>query len=58
LELLGESGTLTPDRLAALHKEADELTAILVTCVQSAKGEGGMTNKAGTFILHPSAFIL
>jgi four helix bundle protein len=37
LELLGESGTLNPDRLAALRNETDELAAILVTCVKHAK---------------------
>jgi four helix bundle protein len=37
LELLGDSGTLKPDRLGALQKEADELAAILVTCVKNVK---------------------
>jgi four helix bundle protein len=37
LELLGESGTLKPERLADLQKEADELAAILVTCIKNTK---------------------
>ena len=37
LELLGESGTLKPEHLADLQKEAGELAAILVTCIKNAK---------------------
>jgi len=37
LELLVESGTVKPERPAALMREADELTAILVTCVKKVK---------------------
>jgi four helix bundle protein len=37
LELLGESGTLNPERLADLQEEANELAAILVTCIKNAK---------------------
>ena len=37
LELLGESGIMPEHRLADLVKEANELTAILVTCVKRAK---------------------
>ena len=37
LELLCESGTVPEKRLAALVNEADQLAAILVTCVKRAK---------------------
>lgn len=37
MELLTESGIVTPARLKELQQEADELTAILVTCVRKAK---------------------
>ena len=37
LELLSESGILPASRLAELIDEADQLTAILVTCVKRAK---------------------
>jgi four helix bundle protein len=37
LELIVESGTLPQDRLADLLDEANQLTAILVTCVKNAK---------------------
>jgi four helix bundle protein len=37
LELLGESGLMNEDRLADLHQEASELTAILITCAMNAK---------------------
>ena len=37
LELLAESGTVPEDRLSSLLQEADELTAILVTCVKKVK---------------------
>src|SRR5947209_6623017 len=37
LELLAESGIMPQDRLADLLQEANELTAILVTCVKRAK---------------------
>jgi hypothetical protein len=37
LELFAETDTRNPDRLAELMKEADELTAILVTCVKDAR---------------------
>jgi len=37
LELLAESAVLKPERLSALHQEADELTAILTTCAKNAK---------------------
>lgn len=37
LELLCESGIVPADRLASLLAEADELTAILVTCVKRVK---------------------
>src|SRR6266404_2210836 len=36
LELLSESGIMPEQRLAELVKEADELAAILVTCVKRA----------------------
>ena len=37
LELLVESGIVPQDRLADLTDEANQLTAILVTCVKNAK---------------------
>jgi four helix bundle protein len=37
LELLGEANIMKADLLADLLKEADELTAILVTCVKNAR---------------------
>lgn len=37
LELLGESETINTKRLTDLKSEADELTAILVTCVRKTK---------------------
>ena len=37
-ELLAESGIVQPERLSSLIQEADELTAILVTCVKNVKG--------------------
>ena len=37
LELLSESGIVPADRLTPLLQEADELTAILVTCVKRVK---------------------
>jgi four helix bundle protein len=37
LELLGESGMMPEARLAELLEEAQQLTAILVTCVKRAK---------------------
>lgn len=36
-ELLAESGIVQPERLSSLVQEADELTAILVTCVKRVK---------------------
>jgi four helix bundle protein len=37
LELLGASGVINPPRLVPLTQEADQLTAILVSCVKSLK---------------------
>jgi four helix bundle protein len=37
MELLSESAIVVPGRLCELQKEADELTAILITCVKNAK---------------------
>ena len=37
LELLAESEIVPEDRLSSLLQEADELTAILVTCVKKVK---------------------
>jgi four helix bundle protein len=39
MELLIESGTIGEGRLKELHKEADELTAILVASINSARGD-------------------
>ena len=41
LELLAESGIVPKKRLAQLHDEADQLAAILVTCVKTAKKRRG-----------------
>ncbi len=41
IELLVESGIMTDTRLGDLMKEADELTAILVTCVKNTKNKHG-----------------
>jgi len=38
LELLVEGEVVPEDRLQSLQQEAEELTAILVTCVKRAKG--------------------
>ncbi len=40
LELLVESEIVPVERLADLMKEADELTAILITCARNAKATG------------------
>jgi four helix bundle protein len=37
MELLTESETVKPERLASLMKEADELSAIFTTCIKNAK---------------------
>ena len=37
LELLADSGHVKPPRLASLQKEADELTAIIVASIRTAK---------------------
>ena len=37
LELLCDAEMIPGDRLAPLQKEADELTAILITCVKNTK---------------------
>jgi four helix bundle protein len=39
LELLVESGILREERLAALAKEADELTAIFVASLRTARAD-------------------
>ncbi len=40
LELLVDSETVKPNLLADLRSEAEELTAVLVTCVKNAKKHG------------------
>jgi four helix bundle protein len=45
LELLGESGVLKPKRLSNLQKEANDLTAILTTCVKNAKHQRESSRK-------------
>lgn len=37
LELLGDSGVVKPELLKELQAEADELIAIMVTCVRNAE---------------------
>ena len=37
LELLGESGSMNPDRLSDLQQEASELTAILINSSKNAE---------------------
>ena len=39
LELLAQSGIVPESRLIELFREANELTAILVTCVKNAKAD-------------------
>jgi four helix bundle protein len=41
LELIVEAGIFLPERMKDLMSEADELTAILVTCVKNAKEKLG-----------------
>jgi four helix bundle protein len=43
MELLVESAIIRRNLLADLIKEADELTAILVTCVKNAKSRKGIS---------------
>ena len=43
MELIVESGIFGEDRMNEIMEEADELTAILVTCVKNAKAR----NKVG-----------
>ncbi len=38
LELLGESGTMKPAKLALLHQEANELMAIVSSIIKSSRG--------------------
>ena len=40
LELLQDAGIIAPGRLADLTSEANELIAILVTCVKNVKSRG------------------
>lgn len=54
LELLKDSGMVSVEKLNPLLKEADELTAILVTIVKKVKNKRQIVN----VILHPFAFIL
>lgn len=41
MELLTESMTVKPERLAGLMQEADELSAIFTTCIKNAKKTEG-----------------
>ena len=41
LELLSESGIMTEAKLSGLIDEANQLIAIMVTCVKNAKHKGG-----------------
>jgi four helix bundle protein len=45
LELLGESGIIKPELLSDLIKEADELSAILTTCIKNAKNNEAQKRK-------------
>jgi len=45
IELLAESGIIAPPRLEDLQKEADELTAIFITCVRKTKQKRRMKDK-------------
>jgi len=45
MELVTEANLLPTSRLADLAAEADELTAILVSCVRSAKAKTGATKE-------------
>jgi four helix bundle protein len=44
LELIAESGIVAKPRLSAIHREANELTAILVACVKNAKAKAASAN--------------
>jgi four helix bundle protein len=46
LELLVDSGTVSSDRIALLTKEADELLAITVSSIRTAKGRGMILKSA------------
>ncbi len=46
LELLAESGIVAKARLVEIHREANELTAILVTCVKNAKNKKAQNGAA------------
>ncbi len=45
MELLSESGMVVPSRLTELQAEADELTAIFITCVKKAKAKKKMRDE-------------
>ena len=44
LELIAESGIVNKARLSAIHREANELTAILVACAKNAKARSTSVN--------------
>ena len=61
MELLIDAEIIPQNRLTDLIKEADELTAILVTCSKNAKNRQKirnqiMTDPNSSFILPPSSF--
>jgi len=61
LELLVDSGILSANRCANLRKEADELTAILVSSVRTAKKTrliGGNSQVLPFLYIHRSSFII
>ena len=45
LELLADSGVCKAEAVAALRREADELTAMLVACAKKAKSKRGLRNE-------------
>jgi four helix bundle protein len=45
LELLADSGICQAEAVAALRREADELTAMLVACAKKAKSRRGLRNE-------------
>jgi len=47
LELLGDAEIVARDRLSDLQDEADQLTAILITCSKSAKHHHGRRAEGG-----------
>jgi four helix bundle protein len=41
LELLSESGLMKPERLTDFHREANEITAMVVSSIRTSRASGG-----------------